>query len=197
MMDENTRPTESADITELVKALIAATAELENPLKNMRANVGKFSYAYADLPSVLGLKEPLARHGVRLQEHCRHIPGCGLLLITRLIHQSGQWMSSEFPVSPKSFEDSQTVGSAMTYARRYNAQVLIGVAAEHDDDGEKTKAAKAPSGDDVASVAFFRAELTKTRTVSDLDALWARVPEFFIDELGVYFNSRKSEILKK
>jgi hypothetical protein len=61
--------------------------------------------------------------------------GSQIMLITTLVHASGQWMNSELPLL-LSKQDSQGIGAAMTYLRRYSISALVGVVCDHDDDGE-------------------------------------------------------------
>src|SRR5262249_42604412 len=42
--------------------------------------------------------------------------------------------------------DVQSIGSAMTYTRRYSWQAIIGVTAEEDDDGNKAAGVETPEG---------------------------------------------------
>jgi hypothetical protein len=66
-----------------------------------------------------------------------------LVMVTRIIHKSGQWIEGEYPVpiKPLSFkgsgEDAQSYGSAGTYGRRYGLMAILGIAPgdETDDDG--------------------------------------------------------------
>jgi hypothetical protein len=81
---------------------------------------------------------------------------CVVSVVTRILHASGQWMedgvSTMLPTG-----DPQSVGSAITYLRRYALQSVAGVAAD-DDDGEaahgraagatKAVAMQAPDGYD-------------------------------------------------
>ena len=54
-------------------------------------------------------------------------------LHTVLVHSSGEWMASEWPVCPVSDAGSpQRMGSALTYARRYALFALVGIAGEDD-----------------------------------------------------------------
>lgn len=57
-----------------------------------------------------------------------------ILMVTYLIHSSGEWMKSFLAITPKA-NDPQGVGSAITYARRYALAAIAGVC-PIDDDGE-------------------------------------------------------------
>ena len=61
--------------------------------------------------------------------------GDKFVLITTLIHTSGQWISGEYWLNPAKPNDPQALGSATTYARRYALSALVGVCSEEDDDG--------------------------------------------------------------
>jgi ERF superfamily len=55
-----------------------------------------------------------------------------------LVHISGVTFSSEYPVGQ--LDKPQAMGSASTYARRYNIQCLLTCTGEDDDDGEVAQA---------------------------------------------------------
>ena len=65
-----------------------------------------------------------------------------LRLTTTLMHSSGEWITSHYPVNPVK-NDPQGIGSAITYARRYSLMAIVGLAAE-DDDGESASGRQAP-----------------------------------------------------
>ena len=50
------------------------------------------------------------------------------------MHRSGQWLRGRWRIQPKD-NTPQGIGSALTYARRYSWQMMVGLGAE-DDDGE-------------------------------------------------------------
>ena len=58
-------------------------------------------------------------------------------MLTRLCHSSGQWIESAIAVNPTN-NNIQTLGSYLTYLRRYTYAALVGVvASDEDDDAEK------------------------------------------------------------
>lgn len=67
----------------------------------------------------------------------------GVTLITRLVHApSGQWVENVVRV-PMDKGTAQGAGSAITYARRYGLQALLGLVADDDDDGNAASAPRA------------------------------------------------------
>jgi hypothetical protein len=62
----------------------------------------------------------------------------GQVLQTILAHSSGQWVESRMRLIPPK-NDVQSMGSYITYLRRYMYSAIVGVvAADEDDDGERT-----------------------------------------------------------
>jgi hypothetical protein len=57
------------------------------------------------------------------------------MLVTTLVHASGQWIKGEMPIITNKM-DPQGLGSAITYYRRYSLAAMIGVAPDDDDDAE-------------------------------------------------------------
>jgi hypothetical protein len=52
-----------------------------------------------------------------------------------LIHSSGEYVTSTYPLVIKDLNNPQSIGSVVTYARRYTLAAIAGVA-QVDDDGE-------------------------------------------------------------
>jgi hypothetical protein len=65
---------------------------------------------------------------------------------TMLLHESGQFIQSD-PVTLPGGSTPQSVGSAITYARRYSMQAALGIAAEEDDDGIAAASSRKPKAE--------------------------------------------------
>jgi hypothetical protein len=123
----------SNSIIKIVPALLASQKKIEAVEK--KADNPFFHSKYADLNSLI--------------DACKSILNANDILVlqpivdghveTRLIHISGEWMSSRTRIVSKSENDPQAQGSAITYARRYGLQSMLFMSAE-DDDGEKAVA---------------------------------------------------------
>src|SRR5688572_22061633 len=123
--------------TEDIKDLVAALAKAQSTLKPAVFNKinPHFRSRYADFTSCMdACRGPLSENGLAVIQFCETIDG-KVNLITMLAHTSGQWIRSEYPIiSAKT--DSQAIGSAMTYAKRYSLCGMIGIVADEDDDAE-------------------------------------------------------------
>lgn len=130
-----TKISHSPEIKELVAALAKAQGVMSPAVYN-RVNP-HFKNRYADFKSCMdACREPLSSNGLAPIQYVETKDG-KLALITMLAHVSGQWIKSEFPLITAKM-DSQGIGSAMTYAKRYSLCGMIGIVADEDgdDDGE-------------------------------------------------------------
>ena len=108
------------------KAIKPAIKDSQNPF---------FKSSYADLTSIWdAIREPFAENELSVVQSPTLLEDGRLVLISLLMHSSGQYIRSVYPIKPVK-DDPQGVGSALTYARRYSLQSLAGVCAEEDDDG--------------------------------------------------------------
>ena len=138
----------SEKIDALAAALAKAQSEIKPPTKDKTVEMAlksgrKVKYSYADLSTVLeAVRGPLTKNGLTLS-HATDAENGTFKLSARLMHASGQWIEATYPLPTGA--SPQDMGSAITYARRYTACALIGIATEDDEDGEVATAAhKAP-----------------------------------------------------
>jgi hypothetical protein len=142
----------SEQIQDLALALAAAQGEFPTIAKTKQGKVKgesrqgrafEYTYAYADIADVLaGILPVLAKHKLAVLQPTIMDRG-NIVILTRLVHGSGQWLESEYPVCAIG-ADHQKMGGALTYSRRYALCTLLGIAADEDTDGEH---AAAPNGE--------------------------------------------------
>lgn len=127
-----TETLQSEKTSELVAALIQASARMR-PAKKDSENPF-FHSKYADLTSITeSSREALvANNLVVVQSTAVDAGQC--VLVTTVHHSSGQWVRGFYPVTAIK-SDPQSMGSAVTYARRYALSAILGIVTE-DDDGE-------------------------------------------------------------
>ena len=123
---------QSESITDLATALCLAQAEMGGAIKD--SNNPFFKSSYADLTSVIkAIKEPFAKYGLSfVQLPVTSAGGNGVGVSTMLMHKSGQWLQGEY-LLPMDKVTPQGAGSAITYARRYALQSLVGIPSVDDD----------------------------------------------------------------
>jgi hypothetical protein len=133
-------------LTEFAPALAKAQADFEEAERAHTAKVktrsgGEYSYNYSDLAAVIAAgRKHLTANGISLIQEPT-FDGQYVSTVTRLLHASGQWIELEplkLPVTPVG-EDKlitcQSVGSAITFGRRYSGGSAMAIASESDDDG--------------------------------------------------------------
>jgi len=116
----------------LSEALVTAQADIKNAALN-KTNP-HFKSKYADLSGIREALLPVFAHRGRTVAQLPDIRAGQLVLVTRLIHKSGESMDSVFPLVPEK-QTPQSMGSAITYARRYCLAALGCISADEDDDG--------------------------------------------------------------
>lgn len=136
----------SEQIAKIAPALVAAGAELQPVAKD--ATNPAFRNKYATLDAIMEQVRPvLAKHGLTVLQGVTHpetIDGriTGLNVETRLIHVSGEWISSSVTL-PVEKTTAQGAGSAISYGRRYGLSALLGLTAEDDDGNAASSPAQA------------------------------------------------------
>lgn len=124
---------QSPTIGKLCAALVAAQAEMRNPPKD--SINPHFKSRFADLATVLDTVKPvLSKHKLGVIQMPCEVDGIGPALATMLVHESGEYIRGTVALRPTK-PDPQGVGAAMTYARRYGIQAVLGITADDDDDG--------------------------------------------------------------
>lgn len=123
---------QSENINELATALSRAQGKIIPAIKD--SSNPFFKSKYADLTSVWNsCRTPLADNNLSVIQTMDSLDG-HLVLITTLAHSSGQWMRSIIPLNPVK-NDPQSMGSIISYMRRYSLAAICGVTTDEDDDG--------------------------------------------------------------
>jgi hypothetical protein len=132
----------SETIGKIAGALAKAQAELENPEKSLTATIispfpreESRTFRYASLASGLEIvRKCLTKHEIATVQTTAIEPESGLIrLTTTLLHTSGEWIASDWPVCPVGETAApHRMGAALTYARRYALFTMVGIAGDDD-----------------------------------------------------------------
>jgi hypothetical protein len=124
---------QSESVSKLFAALVAAQAEMRNPPKD--SVNPHFKSRFADLATVLDTVKPvLAKWKLGVVQLPCEVKDVGPGLATMLVHETGEWVRGVIGLRPAK-QDPQGIGAALTYARRYGLQAVLGITADDDDDG--------------------------------------------------------------
>lgn len=140
-------------ISNLMKDLISAQKQFKGISKDGKG----FNYNYITLDIILNLVRPvlvenkliLLQEAVTFEEEDKTlIP----MVKTFLFHESGEYIETDYikvrPVPAKGDKVTpQDIGSAITYAKRYQIVALLSLAADVDDDGMSASGNKAQAVD--------------------------------------------------
>ncbi len=132
----------SESIATIATALAKAQLEMRNPEKSTIGSIHRnteslqpqyFRYAPLSrgldiLRKVLGVQQIAIVQTTTINQDSK-----GINLTTTLMHTSGEWISSEWPVCHlDDMVSPRRMGAALTYARRYALFTLVGIAGEDD-----------------------------------------------------------------
>ena len=120
--------------SEKLGTLAAALAKVQGQIKGAVKDSANpfFKSKYADLMSVWdACRAALSANNIAVVQRCFG-NAATVCVRTRLIHSSGEWIEDELAMTAKD-ATPQSIGSAITYARRYGLSAMVGVAPEDDD----------------------------------------------------------------
>lgn len=170
----------SATTAAISPALVKALGAIKGAAKD-RKNP-HFKNDYATLESVIeASRDILAENGLCVIQGLGAVEAGRLAVTTTLLHESGEWMESEFQM-PLAKMDPQGTGSAATYARRYALMAVLNIAAV-DDDGE----AATDRGNNTEALALKLASelLAGCKTADAYREAWEKNKEGWKDLLSV------------
>ena len=129
----------SESVTKIIGALVEFQSKAPKILKN--ANNPFFKSKYATLGDILTLIQPIL-------SECKlvvlQVPTTQNELITRIYHESGEFIEGSYLVNPIK-ADPQSLGSAITYARRYAITSMLNLNIDDDDDGNAASGNNVPT----------------------------------------------------
>ncbi len=118
---------------EWMEAFAKAQSEFPTIAKTKTADMGTYSYSYADLGDTIDAVRPiLVKHGLAFaQSAVTHDDKIGIE--TRIYHTSGH-VEVFGPLYLSGGGDARAAGSAVTYARRYSLTAALGITSDEDTD---------------------------------------------------------------
>ena len=128
---------QSESVTELAKGLVAMQGKLESVARSSEG----YNYKFADLAACWdSVRKPMTDSGLALVQTTRPAERGENVMITTLMHTSGEWIRGEMLIAPIKNEP-QALGSSLSYARRYGMMAILGISAVGaDDDGAAASA---------------------------------------------------------
>jgi len=154
----------SEGLGKFAAAMAKAQGDMGSALKSSRNP--HFKSMFADLASVVdAVRGPLSANGIAFVQMPTS-DGNTVSVTTRLIHASGEWLQCTLSATPRK-SDPQSVGSVVTYLKRYTLQAMCGIPSA-DDDGERSMARGEPERQQERPQAFDR-----NAAVATIEAAWS------------------------
>ena len=130
--------TTTTQMSPTISKLATAQAKMQAEVKDLPTNAKGYGYKYCTLDTMVKALRPLlSKHGLSYVQ----MPignGDTIGVQTLYMHTSGEWICSTVSsriVEPNSPKLYQSVGSAITYYKRYSLSSFVGIAADEDNDG--------------------------------------------------------------
>lgn len=126
----------SETIIKLSKSLVETQKELKQPLKDAKNPF--FKSEYVPLENVAeAITQTATKHGLAFSQYATTTESGNVSVGTIVFHESGEFI--EYPpliLKPENTKP-QSIGSAITYAKRYALSAIFGITSDKDDDGNK------------------------------------------------------------
>lgn len=153
---------QSAELDQLAPALAQAQAAMRGAAKTVTNTY--FKSTYADIAAVWeAVRGPLTAHGLSVVQSPA-VEGTRVTVTTLLLHASGQWLRGTASAEVKDLT-SQSVGSAVTYLRRYALSAFAGTYGDAvDDDGESAQGRGRPTTSQPAAYGRWVAQMAEIAT---------------------------------
>lgn len=135
----------SESAADVLPAVARALAAMRDVSRSNIADAGNYTYSYASLDQVMGMARPiLADQALAVtQSAAVHLAAHVVEVTTTIVHESGEWVAWPPLAVPIGAANAQSIGSALSYARRYGLLAVLGIATEDDDGATATNAARA------------------------------------------------------
>ena len=180
----------SETLTEFSKAFAKTQQEMKQPLKD--ANNPFFKSKYVPLENVVeAITESASKNGLSFTQFPSSDEAGNVTVGTLVMHSSGEWIEYD-PIRMKPVKnDPQSIGSAITYAKRYALSAIFGITSDQDDDGNEAtqtkKQAPAKKKDEpVISVEKANYYLKEIATISAEKGKGdGSIVKWFLNHLGV------------
>lgn len=128
--------TKSETIIKLSKSLVETQKELKQPLKDAKNPF--FKSEYVPLENVAeAITQTATKYGLAFSQYATTTESGNVSVGTIVFHESGEYI--EYPpliLKPENTKP-QSIGSAITYAKRYALSAIFGITSDKDDDGNK------------------------------------------------------------
>ena len=131
--------------SESIKEIATALKNFQEVARNAFKEKSGYNYKYAPIDVILKDNRPLmAKYGLSHIQSQTFENGI-VIVSTRIMHETGEWIetTAQSPYAQmKGMNDYQSIGSGITYLRRYGLSAALGIASDEDVDAHGEQEAK-------------------------------------------------------
>ena len=143
---------EQTGMSDSIKNLAVAQANVQKEIEDIAKDSEGYGYKYTSYDALVKHLRPLlTKHGISfIQMPVGHDNQIGVRTV--YMHTSGEWISSVVLspiVESRQMNVYQSVGSAITYFRRYSLSAFVGIASDEDNDASTVQAKPKPKQETV------------------------------------------------
>jgi len=182
----------SDELGELADALSKAQSEFDSPKKTKTAKIETFSFKYAPLDEVIEcVQKVLTKYGLCITQCPRADTATGIIVETRIIHVSGQWIESSlwFPYQErvdrngvtKVLNSPKDIGAMITYGRRYSLASILNIATDEDNEDTvpRSRERKAPTQNELDNqLKEYLGMIHASKTLGELSDVGSKIRNF-------------------
>ena len=135
-----TRPALHFEMSSSIAKLALAQTKVQKEIKDLPKESKGFAHKYTTFDKLVQYLRPiLSKHGISfIQMPCGDNENVGV--ITLYMHTSGEYISSKIETQIIQAQNKyQSMGSAITYFKRYSLASFVGIASDEDTDGNVQK----------------------------------------------------------
>lgn len=160
-----------------MKNLFKAIAQFQQEVPILHKDTAGYSYTYTDLPEILRVINPLLKkHGLGFSQ-----PIDGRNIKTILFHfESGESIESVAEIPDelmKGMNKYQSLGSGITYLRRYALSSILGLVTDKDIDASS-----------------IEDKLSRINNITELNELFSKLKKDEQAKFKTFFSKRKEEL---
>lgn len=133
------------EMSDSIGKLASAQVKVQQEIKDLPKESKGFAHKYTTFDKLVQYLRPLlSKHGISfVQMPCGRDENVGV--ITLYMHTSGEYITSKIETQIIDAQNKyQSMGSAITYFKRYSLASFVGIASDEDTDGNVTKSQPKP-----------------------------------------------------